>query len=134
MSYQTSCCSIFDGEAMLRLLSYFLVFTLMVAFGPYLKAQTAKELKEKEEAIRQSMLQISRQLGVTCNTCHNTNNFKSSEKPLFQIASFHMKITQQLIDSGFNGKEGQPKADCYMCHRGQLKPDFKEKILTDKKK
>lgn len=117
----------------MRPLFIFFLSALVLFAKNSLQAQTAKELKEKEEAIRQSMLQISRQLGVTCNTCHNTSNFKSNEKPLFQVAAFHMKITQQLIDSGFNGKEGQPKADCYMCHRGQLKPDFKEKILTDKK-
>ena len=37
-----------------------------------------------------------------------------------------MRITQALIDNGFDGKEKRPKADCYMCHRGQLHPKFKE--------
>jgi hypothetical protein len=36
-------------------------------------------------------------------------------------------LRQLLIDNGFDGKRG-PKADCYMCHRGDLKPKYKEKV------
>lgn len=87
---------------------------------------TAAAIKASEEQMREQMIVISRQVGVTCTTCHNTDNFKSDKKDSFKIAKEHMKLTQLLIDGGMNGKTG-PKADCYMCHRGQLKPDYKEK-------
>lgn len=83
------------------------------------------EIKKKEEDIRAIMFTISRQLGVTCTSCHETENFRENKKSEFKVALEHMKITQTLIDKGFDGKKG-PKADCYMCHRGQLKPSYKE--------
>lgn len=104
------------------MLTGFLTVTLSAA-----RAQTPAKLKSEEEQMREVMVVISRQLGVTCTACHNTDNFKSSEKQSFKTAREHMKLTQLLIDSGMNGKSG-PKADCYMCHRGELKPDYKEKV------
>lgn len=92
-----------------------------------LHAQSASKLKLQEQEIRQNMIVISRQLGVTCTSCHKTDNFKSNELSNFKVAQEHMKITQLLIDSGFNGDKA-PKADCYMCHRGKLKPDYIEKV------
>lgn len=83
------------------------------------------EIKKKEEDIRAYMFTISRQLGITCTTCHETENFRIDKKVEYKTALEHMKITQTLIDKGFDGKRG-PKADCYMCHRGTLKPAFKE--------
>ena len=90
-------------------------------------AQSAAAVKLQEEAVRKQMVSISRQLGVTCTVCHKTDNFKSDEKMQFRVALEHIKITQLLIDNGMDGKKS-PQADCYMCHRGQLSPDFKEKI------
>lgn len=77
--------------------------------------------------MRQVMITMSRQLGVTCTTCHDQKNFRSDKKVEYRIAKEHMKITQLLIDNGFDGKRG-PKADCYMCHRGDLRPKYKEKV------
>jgi hypothetical protein len=91
---------------------------------PMALAKTPSNIKTEEEIIRENMLSISRQLGVTCNTCHISENFKSDQKIEFKIAKEHIKITQLLIDSGFNGKNG-PHATCYMCHRGELKPSHK---------
>lgn len=86
----------------------------------------AKALKAADEALRQQMMVISRQLGVTCTTCHTTKNFASNDKHEFKIAKDHMTITQLLIDHGFDGRDKRPKADCFMCHRGKLKPDYVE--------
>lgn len=86
----------------------------------------AKALKAADEAVRQQMMVISRQLGVTCTTCHTTKNFASNDKQEFKIAKEHMTITQLLIDHGFDGRDKRPKADCYMCHRGKLRPDYVE--------
>lgn len=103
----------------------------LLLIAPYVEqafAQSPQKLKSQEEEIRQSMITISRQLGVTCSKCHNTENFKSDEKVPFKVAKEHLKLTQLLIDNGMDGKNGTQKADCYMCHRGQLKPDSREKI------
>ena len=89
------------------------------------QAQSVSKIVTREEKIREQMINISRELGVTCTTCHNVQNFTSDEKQAFKVSREHMKITQMLKDNGFDGKKG-PAATCYMCHRGKLSPDFKE--------
>lgn len=98
------------------------IMVLLLACSSY--AQTPAQLKSQEEEMRELMISMSRQLGVTCTSCHNPENFRSSAKMEFKIAKEHMKITQLLIDNGMDGKKG-PKASCYMCHQGQLKPSYK---------
>ena len=95
-------------------------------------AQTPSQLKTEEEVMRESMVSMSRQLGITCAACHDTENFRSDKKMEFRVAKEHMKITQSLIDLGMDGKKG-PKATCYMCHRGELKPAYKELLPPLKK-
>lgn len=90
-------------------------------------AQSAKVFKIQEDEIRNYMQTISRQLGVSCSTCHKTDNFKNPDKREYKVSKEHIKLTQILIDNGMDGKKG-PKADCYMCHRGKLKPDYQEKL------
>lgn len=97
----------------------------------------AEQFRTKEEEMRVSMINISRQLSVTCTTCHDPKNFASNEKGTFKTAKEHMRLTQLLIDQGFDGLEKRPKADCYMCHRGKLKPDYREPhdpLIQDKSK
>lgn len=101
------------------------IFFVTLLFGfQFAKAQSPKSIKTEEEVVRENMLSISRQLGVTCNVCHSSENFKSDKKVQFKIAKEHIRITQLLIDSGMDGKKG-PKASCFMCHRGELNPPFK---------
>ena len=71
--------------------------------------------------MRQYMFEISGQLGVTCQYCHDVNNFRSSQKLPFKIAKDHMRVTQMLNERGFKGK---PAVTCYMCHKGTAKPDY----------
>jgi hypothetical protein len=104
-----------------------------VAFwGPFLliapeaSGQLPSKIKADDLAYRETMIKMSRQLGVTCATCHNTNDFASAEKLEFKMAKEHIRITQALIDAGFDGQGSHPMADCFMCHRGKIKPDFKE--------
>ncbi len=104
-----------------KVLATFLIFNLIVVFS---WGQTPAKIKTEEDIIRENMLSISRQLGVSCNVCHDSENFKSDKKVQFKIAKDHIRITQVLIDSGMDGKKG-PKASCYMCHRGELNPPFK---------
>lgn len=118
------------------MISFFLAMILAVilaVISGQAQAQSPSQIKSEEEKMREVMVTMSRQLGVTCTACHNTENFRSDKNPSFKIAREHMKITQLLIDGGMNGKTG-PKADCYMCHRGELKPPYQEKISPMLKK
>lgn len=91
-------------------------------------AQTPEKIKKTEEEVRQEMIRISRQLGVTCTECHTTKNFKSDQKPNFKISLTHMKMVEMLKQNGLSGKGGEPEASCYTCHRGHLKFEHKEKL------
>jgi len=93
--------------------------------SPISHSESVSKFVTKEEKIRAEMLTISRHLGVTCTECHTVSNFTDSSKANFKIGKEHMKITQILKDSGFDGKKG-PEATCFMCHKGKLRPDFKE--------
>jgi hypothetical protein len=75
---------------------------------------------------REAMVQISKQLGVTCAYCHNPQNFRDGHMKTFQIAKEHMRVTATLNGpQGFNGK---PKVDCYVCHQGKATVDYKLKL------
>jgi hypothetical protein len=104
-----------------------ILFAVLV-WSPEIDAESAEKVKLAQEAMRQNMLVMTRQLGVTCNICHNPDNFKADDKLPFKIAKDHIRITQLLLDSGFDGKGGRPKADCYMCHRGKLTPEYIEHV------
>lgn len=108
----------------------FLTALMLLNLYPQMAAfsQSARDLKATDSEYREYMVTLTRQLGVTCTTCHSIKNFADDNKPQFRIAKEHMKITQALIDAGFDGQKSRPKADCYMCHRGQLHPDFREKF------
>lgn len=98
-----------------------LTLALLIFVAPPANTQSPRDLKLKEELIRQEMLQITRELGTTCTECHVTNNFKKDSKPSFKVASQHIKLVAVMKANGFDGKSG-PEANCYMCHRGELKP------------
>nr|BFD62269.1 hypothetical protein BdHM001_09500 [Bdellovibrio sp. HM001] len=103
---------------------YLLTLFLSLSIQPA-QAQSVSKFVTNEEKIREEMIGISRELGVTCNACHNVQNFKADDKKAFKVSKEHMKLTQMLRDNGLDGKKG-PKATCYMCHRGKLMPDYKE--------
>jgi hypothetical protein len=93
------------------------------------RAESPQQIKNEQDLIRESMVNISRQLGVTCTTCHHLDNFRDRALPAYKTAFEHLKIVQSLKEQGFNGRKGSgPLADCYMCHRGKLKPDFQEPV------
>ncbi|MBX3041075.1 MAG: hypothetical protein KF789_10255 [Bdellovibrionaceae bacterium] len=98
-----------------------LALGFVVLLSPAAKTQSARDLKTSEEQIRKEMLQITKELGTTCTECHNVNDFKSAAKPSFGIAAKHMKLVAAMKANGFDGKNG-PEANCYMCHRAELKP------------
>lgn len=103
------------------------LITSLLLISPSSFSQSPNALKDEQEEMRQVMMVISRQLGVTCTACHIESNFASDKMVNFKVAKEHMKLTQLLIDNGMDGRKG-PKADCFMCHRGKLKPDYIEKV------
>ena len=104
---------------------HYLTLFIFLLLLPQAHSESVTKFVTKEERIREEMIVISRELGVTCNECHNVQNFKSDEKRTFKVSREHMKLTQMLKQNGFDGKKG-PTATCYMCHRGKLLPDYKE--------
>lgn len=107
-----------------------IVLTLTFLVAPIAKTESVRELKHSEEATREQMVQITKELGTTCTECHNVSNFKSDAKDSFKIAAKHLKIVAALKANGFDGKNG-PEANCYMCHRGQLKAPAKMPAAGD---
>lgn len=86
-----------------------------------LHAEKPDDLKKKEEDIRKEMILWSQQLGVTCTECHNLKNFKENHLPGFKVGLEHARIVHLLRENGMNGVKS-PLATCYMCHRGELRP------------
>lgn len=101
------------------------IFLVMLILSPKGYSESASQIKTNENKIRQDMIVISRQLGVTCTECHNVQNFASDEKKTFKVAKDHMRITETLRSSGFDGKKG-PEVSCFMCHQGKLRPSYKD--------
>lgn len=85
-----------------------------------------KAMKDSDIQQRQYMIEISRQLGVTCTYCHDLKDFKKADKPAHKVSKTHIEVVKTLNDK-YSGQIGH-KVDCYMCHRGQAKPDYKEKV------
>ena len=84
---------------------------------------------DREIQTRDYMIEVSRQLGVTCNYCHDVKNFRLNDMKTWKKSKEHMRIVELLNNRGFvNG----PKADCYLCHRGKAVPDFKEPTAAAK--
>lgn len=107
---------------------HYLVTCLILLASFPIKAQVAEKLKQTEEEIRQEMIVISRQLGVTCNECHHIKNFKDNSKKSYQVALKHIKIVELLKLNGMSGANSEPEASCYTCHKGKLKFQHKEKL------
>ena len=102
-------------------------FLLLLFFAPEGRSQSAAKIKSHDEVVREEMIEMSRQLSVTCTECHRVDNFKDNAKLNFKIAKEHLEIVELLKSKGFDGKAG-PMATCYMCHRGALKPAYKENM------
>jgi hypothetical protein len=80
---------------------------------------------EAWEKYRQPMIDISRQLGVTCTYCHDSKNYRDGSKATYQTAKKHMQVID-MLNNQFKTAFSE-KVDCFMCHHGTAKPDFKEK-------
>lgn len=109
---------------------YAVPFLFLLLLIPRVHAESVTQLVTNEEKVREEMITISRELGVTCTECHNVQNFREGSKKTFKVSKDHMKLTQMLKENGMDGKKG-PLATCYMCHRGKLMPEYKEPVAKE---
>jgi hypothetical protein len=69
---------------------------------------------------------FSRSLGVSCEHCHDTNDFSSSTKPQKQVARDMWKLmntnSREMLPQIKGLKSAQPLVNCTTCHRGAVKP------------
>ena len=111
--------------------SYIFLSAIGLFLGLYLFSLEAYSQKiSKNEvandlAMREYMLDISKQLGVTCNYCHNVKNYKDESMKTHQVSKQHMRVLHMLNTEGFVGQNSL-KVDCFMCHQG--KPKFKYQL------
>lgn len=83
-------------------------------------------LTAEEEKQRAYMVEISRQIGVTCTYCHDVKNFKNSSMKEWKVSKRHIDFVKSVNQDP--KKLLGPKMDCYMCHRGEAKPEFREPL------
>ena len=104
-------------------------FPLSLCLGLFLfsaggYSESSEVFKKEQDLVRIEMVQLSRELGVTCTECHSSKNWRDDSKGTFKVAREHLKIVEVLRGNGFDGKKG-PEASCFMCHQGHLKFAFK---------
>jgi hypothetical protein len=98
-----------------------LFFLFCSGFGVLTFAQSLEQIKNQEIETRTKMLQISKELGVTCTACHLVEDYKNKSKKSYKVAEEHMRAVTLLKEIGFDGKKST-EANCYFCHKGQLYP------------
>jgi hypothetical protein len=90
----------------------------------------ADVVTRSEQEVRDEMLLWSRQLGVTCVYCHDLENFKNPAKETFKISLKHSEMVKVLQQEVFQdrdrGNKIKVKVECYMCHRGLERPEYRE--------
>ncbi|MBV6479925.1 MAG: hypothetical protein HGGPFJEG_02731 [Ignavibacteria bacterium] len=92
-----------------------------------------KDLQMLKEMPAEKILSImdkgfSNSLGVSCEHCHNTEDWASNEKKEKIIAREMMKLSGQIRNMISNIKEidsENASVSCYTCHRGQIIPATK---------
>jgi hypothetical protein len=103
-----------------KLLPFLALSIFLLLYSEGALTESAEVFKKEQEIVRVQMVQLSRELGVTCTECHSAKNWKDSSKATFKIAKSHLKTVELLRSNGFNGKKF-PEASCFMCHQGHLK-------------
>lgn len=101
---------------------------LVEIYAAQTRRQQVKQSVDPDVAMRKWMLEISRQLGVTCTHCHNVKDFKDNSKEAYKVAKNHISIVEWLNKDGFYKDRRGTQVNCYVCHRGKAQPDYKEKL------
>ena len=76
--------------------------------------------------VRMMSMGFGRSLGVSCDHCHDTDDWESDEKRPKEIARQMLTmvetINRELLPKIENLKSDQPTVNCTTCHRGATKP------------
>lgn len=76
--------------------------------------------------VRMMNMGFGRALGVSCDHCHDTDEWESDEKRPKEIARRMLAmvetINRELLPKIENLKSDQPTVNCTTCHRGATKP------------
>lgn len=76
--------------------------------------------------VRMMNMGFGRSLGVSCDHCHDTDEWESDEKRPKEIARRMLAmvetINRELLPKIENLKSDQPTVNCTTCHRGATKP------------
>ncbi len=97
----------------------FLIAMLLLSATGLIEAKAEGDADIKT---RELMVQVSKELGVTCTYCHNSENFKDSKNKNFGIARDHFRILKSLNSE--QGLNGRPKVSCFVCHQGKAKFEY----------
>ena len=98
----------------------------LLAFSVLCGAAEKKSALDLELQYREFMLSITRQIGVTCDYCHDPKNFKDASKEAYRISKEHIRLVDWLNKENFLKSTAQ-KVSCYTCHRGEAKYQHYEK-------
>ena len=91
-----------------------------------------------KDELLQTMKLITKSLGVKCEFCHRTEtrDYASDEIKEKLVARKMMQMVERMNRELFNWEDA-PKATCFMCHRGERKPQMQpqhaEGAATDRK-
>jgi hypothetical protein len=66
------------------------------------------------------MMLFTKWLGVECNYCHVPNEFEKDDKPAKGTARKMLNMVHQINDANFPTNR---VVSCWMCHRGNSKPE-----------
>jgi hypothetical protein len=76
--------------------------------------------------VRMMSMGFGRSLGVSCDHCHDTDEWESDEKRpkeiTRQMLTMVETINRELLPKIENLKSDQPTVNCTTCHRGATKP------------
>jgi len=92
--------------------------------GGFKNLQILPEDISREELMSRMKL-IAKSLGAKCNFCHRTDtrDYASDELEKKVIARQMMRMVERLNHEEFTWK-GAPQATCFLCHRGEHKPQL----------
>ena len=90
--------------------------------------------------LKAEMSTVKRSLGVNCAHCHqwkperdfsvDTENKKTARSML----EMQKKLNEKCFTVDFLGMKKNPKATCFMCHKGEKKPEYEPKDPDQEKK
>ncbi len=102
-------------------MSLFKIVTLFCSLLIILGASPTRELEKhlkNEKQIRKYMLEIAKDIGVTCQYCHNLKNYKDTKLKTYQTGKKHIELVKLINHSSLLDK----KTRCVICHMESPKP------------